>query len=173
MGVFYEFDEVESFGVGAIGEPGKRVFYLQARQGSLQLDIKCEKRQVAAIAEYLRKVLNDLPVPEPAPVEAGISQPVNAAFVLGPVGLGYNREHDRVMLQFDEIEFEDDEEDDDTDTSADADSLDRGHLRVFISRAQAHAFCNRADELVAAGRPLCRWCEGPLDPSGHVCPRMN
>ncbi len=167
MGVFYEFDEVDGFGVGAVGEPGSRVFYLQARQGSLQLDIKCEKQQVAAIAQYLRRVLNDLPSADPTAVEAGISQPVDVAFVLGPVGLGYSREHDRLMLQFDELI-------DDEDAAETAgESLDRGHLRVFISREQAHAFCARADEVVAAGRPPCPWCDGPLDPAGHACPRMN
>lgn len=166
MGVFFEFDEVDGFGVGAIGEPGQRVFYLQAKAGSLQLDIKCEKQQVAAIAEYLRKVLNDLPAPDPASIDAGITAPLNPAFVLGPVGLGYNREHDRLMLQFDEIVVEDE-------ASSEADALDRGHLRVFISRAQALAFCNRAEAVVTAGRPPCPWCNGPLDPGGHVCPRMN
>ena len=34
MGVFYEFDEVDTFTVGAIGEPGARTFFLQARRGT-------------------------------------------------------------------------------------------------------------------------------------------
>lgn len=165
MGVFYEFDDVDAFAVGAIGQPGQRVFYIQARQGSLQLDVKCEKQQVVAITEYLRRVLSDLPLPEAAVGDAGITEPVEAAFVLGPVGLGYDRDHDRILIQLDEIILTEDE--------SDADALDRGHLRVFISRAQAHAFCDHAELVASAGRPPCPWCEGPLDPAGHACPRMN
>ena len=33
MGVFYEFDEVDAFTVGAVGQPGQRTFLLQARRG--------------------------------------------------------------------------------------------------------------------------------------------
>ena len=31
----------------------------------------------------------------------------------------------------------------------------------------------RARALVSAGRPPCPFCGGPLDPTGHVCPRAN
>ena len=41
----------------AIGEPGSRVFYLQARSGPQRVTVKCEKQQVSAIAQYLRRVL--------------------------------------------------------------------------------------------------------------------
>jgi hypothetical protein len=26
---------------------------------------------------------------------------------------------------------------------------------------------------VSAGRPKCPLCEFPMDPDGHICPRMN
>ena len=50
---------------------------------------------------------------------------------------------------------------------------DRGHIRLYMTRSQAAAFCDHADELVAAGRPNCQWCGNPIDPDGHPCPRMN
>ena len=50
---------------------------------------------------------------------------------------------------------------------------DRGHIRLYVTRSQAAAFCDHADELVAAGRPNCQWCGNPIDPDGHPCPRMN
>ncbi|MGH9041277.1 MAG: DUF3090 family protein, partial [Acidimicrobiia bacterium] len=28
-------------------------------------------------------------------------------------------------------------------------------------------------EAVVAGRPPCPLCGGPLDPEGHVCPKLN
>ena len=97
MGVFYEFDEVDAFTVGAVGQPGQRVFLLQARRGATRVTVKCEKQQAAAIADYLRKVMSDLPPPadQPLPAAMELAEPVEPAFVLGPIGLGYDRDNDR------------------------------------------------------------------------------
>jgi uncharacterized repeat protein (TIGR03847 family) len=46
-------------------------------------------------------------------------------------------------------------------------------LRVELTRGQALAFAGRAAELMASGRPSCRFCGLPIDPEGHPCPRMN
>ena len=170
MGVFYEFDEVDAFTVGALGSPGQREFYLQARPGSTRVTVKCEKQQAAAIADYLRRVLSDLPAPgdKPLPGALELASPVDAAFVLGPVGLGYDRSNDRVLIQLEEIVPVDEE------GEADPEAVeDRGHLRVFLTRSQAMAFCEHSESVVAAGRPTCRFCGGPMDPDGHPCPRMN
>ena len=171
MSVYYDFDEGDAFTVGTVGQPGSRVFYLQARRGGTRVTIRCEKQQAAAIAQYLRRVLNDLPDPtdKPMPAAMELAAPVEAAFVLGPVGLGYDRASDKVLVQLDEVgEFDENGEPLDDD-----DESDRGHLRVFITRSQAAAFCEHTDTVVAAGRPPCRWCSLPIDPSGHACPRMN
>jgi uncharacterized repeat protein (TIGR03847 family) len=169
MTVFYEFDEVDSFSATAIGEPGSRVFYLQARAGPQRVTVKCEKQQVTAISQYLRRVLSDLPPVEdrPLPSPAELGDPDEQAFVLGPIGLGYDRGNDRVLVQLEELAPDaDDESDEDS-------SQDRGHVRLYVTRGQAAAFCDHADEVVAAGRPLCMWCGFPIDPDGHPCPRMN
>ncbi|MBI4933893.1 MAG: DUF3090 domain-containing protein [Actinobacteria bacterium] len=170
MSVYYDFDEVDAFTVGAVGEPGARVFYLQARRGTVRVTVKCEKQQASAIAQYLRRVLTDLPEPTDKPIAAAmeLSPPVEAVFVLGPVGLGYDRTTDRVLVQLEEV-LELDENGDPVEDEDD----DRGHLRVFLTRSQAAAFCEHTDEVVAAGRPACRWCSLPINPDGHACPRMN
>ena len=170
MGVFYEFDEVDAFTVGAVGEPGQRVFFLQARRGGTRVTVKCEKQQASAIADYLGKVLDDLPAvsDKPMPAAMELAAPVDAAFVLGPVGLGYDRTNDRVLVQLEEVIRTDAEGEPEAEAME-----DRGHLRVFLTRSQAHAFCEHADSLVAAGRPACVFCGLPMDPAGHPCPRMN
>ena len=170
MTVYYDFDEVDAFTVGAIGEPGARTFYLQARRGGTHVTVKCEKQQASAIAEYLRRVLNDLPTPTDRPLPAAMElvTPVEAAFVLGPVGLGYDRSNDMVLVQLEEV-AELDEEGEPVVDEAD----DRGKLRAFLTRSQAAAFCEHTERVVAAGRPACRWCNRPIDPDGHACPRMN
>ena len=185
MAAFYEFEHVDVFTAGAVGRPGARTFYLQARVGGQRVAVKCEKQQVAAIVQYLRRVLSDLPPPEdrPLPGALELATPVSELFVLGPIGLGYDRANDRLVVQLEElvpsdVDVDDDEpddlEDDDTeDEEPGTDDVERGHVRVYVSRAQAAAFCDHADEVVAAGRPPCPLCGLPLDPEGHVCPRQN
>ena len=182
-GVFYEFERVDVFTAGAIGEPGSRTFYLQMQQGRQRVAVKCEKTQVAAIVSYLRRALNDLPPAEERPLAAALTlrQPVDAAFVLGPIGLGYDRTSDRIVVQLEELgKFIDNAEDADEETiasmAAAAEAMGatgEGQIRIYITRGQAEAFCDHADTVVAAGRPHCEWCGFPIDPDGHPCPRMN
>ena len=182
MSIYFDFDEVDAFTVGALGEPGARLFLLQARRGATTVTIKCEKRQAGAIADYLRRVLVDLPDPPNKPDAAALEleMPAEAAFVLGPVGLGYDRENDRLLVQLEELVETDLESDPTESEDVDieqmkilANDIDRGHVRLFLSRSQAAAFCDHADSVVAAGRPPCRWCGHPINPDGHSCPRMN
>jgi uncharacterized repeat protein (TIGR03847 family) len=168
---FYEFDEVDTFTAAAIGEPGSRVFYLHARAGQRRVTVKCEKQQVTAIAQYLRRVLSDLPPPEDRPLPFDLGDPGEQSFVLGPIGLGYDRGNDRLLVQLEELIPSTGDEDDEA--AVVDDDPDRGHIRLYVTRSQAAAFCEHADELVAAGRPNCQWCGNPIDPDGHPCPRMN
>jgi uncharacterized repeat protein (TIGR03847 family) len=169
MSVYFDFDEVDAFTVGALGEPGARAFFLQARRGPTRVTVKCEKQQASAISDYLRRVLNDLPAPTERPIAAAmeLAAPVDAAFVLGPVGLGYDRSNDMVLVQLEEVIVVDEEGE-----PVESDP-DRGHVRVFLTRSQAHAFCDHAEAIVAAGRPSCIWCANPINPDGHFCVRMN
>jgi uncharacterized repeat protein (TIGR03847 family) len=168
---FYEFDEVDMFTAAAIGEPGSRVFYLHARAGQQRVTVKCEKQQVTAIAQYLRRVLSDLPPPEDRPLPFELRDPGEQSFVLGPIGLGYDRGNDRLLVQLEELVPSSGEDDDEV--AIVSEDPDRGHVRLYVTRSQAAAFCEYADELVAAGRPNCQWCGNPIDPDGHPCPRMN
>ncbi|CAB4860633.1 unannotated protein [freshwater metagenome] len=170
MGVYFQFDEVDTFTTTALGRPGQRVFYLQIRQGDQRVTVKCEKQQAAAIAEYLRKVMNDLPTPasKPLPTTFELNEPVDVTFVLGPIGLGYDRENDRLLVQLEEaLAFDENGE---VDENA---AEDRGQVRLLLQRGQALAFCEHTEVVVAAGRPTCMFCGRPNDPDGHPCPRMN
>lgn len=181
-GVFYEFEDVEVFTTGAIGEPGSRTFYLQAQSGGRRVTVKCEKQQVAAIVGYLRRVLADLPPAEDKPLAAALAlrPPVDALFVLGPIGLGYDRSSDRLVVQLEELGAARDADDADDETlaaiaaaAAALGATGEGRIRLYVTRGQAQAFCDHADAVIAAGRPDCEWCSLPIDPSGHACPRMN
>lgn len=167
MSAFFEFEHVDAFTAGAIGRPGERTFYLQARVGRQRVAVKCEKQQVMAIVQYLRRVLHDLPAPEERPMAGALelATPVEPEFVLGPIGLGFDRSNDRIVVQLEEVVPTDDDGEPLTD--------DQGKVRVYLTRSQAAAFCDHGDHVVAAGRPDCQWCSLPMDPDGHPCPRMN
>ncbi len=170
-------DHVDTFTAGAIGKPGRREFFLQVRAGAERINVKCEKQQAAALAQYLRRLLNDLPPAADRPLDGAMEMtaPESVAFVLGPIGLAYERDRDRFLVQLEEIVLGDEDEDEETDDD-DADDEggdDRPRIRLFLTRGQASAFVEHTEAVVAAGRPTCRWCSGPIDPDGHPCPRMN
>jgi uncharacterized repeat protein (TIGR03847 family) len=162
-------NEVATFTAGAVGVPGQRTFFLQARADEQVVSIKCEKQQVDALSGYLRRLLDDLPdapgLTHPSLLD--LQQPIVAEFVVGSIGVAYDGENDRIVLQFDEVN----DVDEDDIPLVTADSL--GSLRVRVTRAQAASFCDHATALVTSGRPPCRFCGEPLDPRGHACVRMN
>ncbi len=175
MTVYRDFDTPDAFTTAALGRPGQRVFLIQVRGEGEVVTLKCEKQQVAAIAHFVRELLADLPdgdMPLPdaldlIPLHHGTGTGDAAFdFVVGPVGVAYDRDLDRVVVQLDEMVPLDENGDPDPKVVA-------GRVRGLITRGQALAFCDHADDVVAAGRPNCRWCGFPIDPDGHPCPRMN
>jgi uncharacterized repeat protein (TIGR03847 family) len=154
---------------GAVGEPGQRTFFLQAHGPAEPVTIKCEKQQVAALADYLERLIANVPESGPtAATPAFLTElvgPLDPRFVLGNIGLGWDDDAERIVLMLEElVADEEDTEDDD---------VPHDTVRLHLTPTVAATFCRRARELVAAGRPTCRWCGNPIDPDGHPCPRMN
>jgi uncharacterized repeat protein (TIGR03847 family) len=157
----FDLPSPDVFTTGTIGPPGQRVFYLQVRDGDLVVTVRCEKQQVAALSEYFDGLLEDL---EPAPygLAAGdleLTEPVQEAWTVGPIGVAYDEPGDRIIVVLEEL----------TDDEAEEGAT----VKVRLSRAQVSAFVRHARAIVSAGRPPCRFCGLPLDPEGHACPRMN
>lgn len=178
MPFYADFDHVDVLTTGAIGTPGRRTFFVQARAGARSVSVRCEKQQVAAISQYLRRALRHLPVPEGQPPRTvmHLAEPISEEFVLGAVALEFDRSGDRFVLhlrEFDTPDEEDTDDEDDEELSFDESEEEGAIVRVSLTRAQAVAFCEHTDRVVAAGRPDCVYCERPIDPDGHFCPRMN
>jgi uncharacterized repeat protein (TIGR03847 family) len=167
----FEFEEVDHLTAGTVGPPGQRVFYLQASAGGEVVTLKVEKGQVAALVTYITALLSDLPPSEPPSADMSLIEPVVPEWVVGALGVSYDELSDRVVLLAQELvvreEAEGEEEDDDDE------GLDAGVARFTATREQAAALAARGLELVAAGRPTCSLCGNPIDPEGHVCPRLN
>jgi uncharacterized repeat protein (TIGR03847 family) len=171
----FDFDSPDHITAGAIGEPGARVFYLQARQHGEVVSLRLEKQQVAALCEYLAGILADLAdVAEPITEDVELIEPVLAEWVVGALAVAYEEADDRILLVAEELviteEDEEAAEEDDDDTD---DETDSAVARFRLTRAQVDAMVRHAGRVVMSGRPLCPVCGRPMDPSGHFCPRNN
>jgi uncharacterized repeat protein (TIGR03847 family) len=167
-----DLDPVTRITAAATGEPGHRTFYLQARDDAVVVSLLVEKQQVALLALHVDELLERIgraPNPEdagvPDPSSLDLEEPVDPAFRVGQIGLGYEEDRDLVLLQCDEYVPEDADEE-----QAPADP---GRVRIWATRGQVYALARRGEREVAAGRPTCPMCGEPLDPAGHFCPRSN
>jgi uncharacterized repeat protein (TIGR03847 family) len=177
-----ELDEVEGLGTGAVGEPGARVFYLQARNSSSQLTVLVEKEQIALLATeaiaFLDRLADEYPevaVTLPEAV-AELQEPTVPLFRARLIGLGFDPERELVLIELREHATSDDDDDDDTEfvVEEDADDEEAGYVaRIYATRPQVRAMAARGTTVVAAGRPPCSLCGMPMDPAGHRCPRWN
>lgn len=180
----FEYDPPERFVAGTVGEPGSRTFFLQARgAGGRLTSVALEKAQVAALAERVGELLDEIvrrsggqaPVPAMAALgsadTAPLDVPIEEEFRVGTMSLAWDGDRDVVVIECFEVE-ESESAGEDPDLPAEPDPL-RNVLRVSLDGGRARAFSTRALALVAAGRPPCPFCAGPLDPGGHVCPRAN
>ena len=159
MSSSFEVPEVDHLTTGAIGPPGQRVFYLQARHGKHVVSLRLEKAQVAALVAYLAGMLADMPPPGDI-TSAGMDliEPVVAEWVVASLGVTYDEDADRVVILAEELVEE---------------GEDPARARITATREQVAALSVHGAEAVAAGRPPCPLCGQPLDPQGHTCPRLN
>ncbi len=159
MSSSFEIPEVDHLTTGAIGPPGQRIFYLQARHGKQVVSLRLEKAQVAALVAYLAGMLSDMPPPDEIPSTGmELIEPVVAEWVVGSLGVTYDEDADRVVILAEELVEEGEE---------------GARVRISATREQIAALSVRGAEAVAAGRPPCPLCGQPLDAEGHTCPRLN
>jgi uncharacterized repeat protein (TIGR03847 family) len=195
-----ELETVDSLGAGAVGDPGEREFFLQARTESAQLTVLVEKEQVALLATeavaFLDRIAEDYPEEPIAPREptvrqAGLREPAVPLFRARLIGLGFDPEREMVLIELRERSSEDEEEGEALASQAEdatpdlpdlpdvavadpTDEEEEGYVaRIYATRGQVRAMAAKGAEAVAAGRPLCPLCDMPMDPAGHRCPRWN
>lgn len=169
-------DPVERFVTGTVGMPGERTFFLQARTGNLISSVALEKAQVATLADRLEDLIVDvaqrlgLDVPEPGPVDLdALDVPLVEEFRVGAIAFGWDPATDQMLFELHGQTTDEDVDPTEIDDEDDGPPL----LRVRTTLRQAVDFIARARKVVAAGRPPCPFCQQPLDPGGHICPRAN
>lgn len=167
-----EFEETESLAAGAIGRPGERVFYVQAEQRGMKITILVEKQQVAMLAAesgaFLDRLADEFPEggndtawPLPRSI---VEEPAVPLFRARTIGIGYEPDRQRVLIELQE-NFPEDEE-----------SLEEPEgfiVKIYATRAQVRAMSVFGAASVGQGRPPCPLCTFPMDLDRHICPRWN
>jgi uncharacterized repeat protein (TIGR03847 family) len=104
-----------------------------------------------------------------------LEEPIEPEFRIAQMGLGYDAEHDIIVLV---VQGQ-------TDASIDEDDLGIGIVtgedededellvRFAATRHQMRALSIQAARVVEAGRPICGNCGQPMDATGHFCPERN
>ena len=172
--IIHAFDWPDRVIVGAVGEPGSRTFYLQARAGKRIVSVALEKEQSALLAEKMEEILDELmdqqgnPVSVPAetPIELvdndPLEQPVDAEFRIGVMSLGWDPSTAQVVIEAYPLVLVEEGAIDQVETEP------AEMLLVRIPVGTARAFAKRTLEVVGSGRPICSVCGTPIDPDGHV-----
>jgi uncharacterized repeat protein (TIGR03847 family) len=176
MSSSFHFDDLDALVPGTIGEPGARVFYLQARHGDQVVSFRMEKEQVGMLGQYLGQLASAMGTTDPDRDIAGLIEPVQPEWVVGSLAVGVDEDAKLIFVTAEELVPDDDFDEDFDDDTIDEllESEPSGAEAVFTLRlGQAAAFAEAAQELLAAGRPPCRLCGRPIGPEGHACPRWN
>ena len=151
-------DDPDGFTAGAIGPPG-RAGLLPAGAGERLRRLR-EAREAAGRSPWPSTspgLLHDLPAPDEVPP---------APTLVEPVARRVDRRHHRRGLRQRPRPHR---------HRRRRARPRRGRARRHacgspITRAQVRALIQRAEDLMVGGRPPCRLCGAPMDPSGHACP---
>lgn len=163
-----ELEPVDRITTGAVGEPGERTFFIQARIGERLVTITVEKEQVELLASSILEILATVDEETgegPASDELELEAPVDALWRVGRLAVGYSEDRGLMMLELEEAVPEPESEEEEAPEPA--------HLRLWATREQMLALSRQGAAVAARGRPRCQFCGNPMDPQGHMCPAMN
>jgi uncharacterized repeat protein (TIGR03847 family) len=178
------FDPPERFVAGTVGSPGSRTFFLQARSGARIVSVALEKQQVAALAQRIDELLDevmassgpDALIPAVAPLgledSEPLEQPIEEEFRAGTMTLSWDPDDQRVVIEvfpYSEAAVVSPDQVDEDFEEPEPDEV----LLVRLAAGHARAFVKRAAQVLEAGRPSCPFCGNPIDPDGHLCVRAN
>jgi len=149
-----ELNPVDFITIGTIGPRGQRIFHLQSGQGRQLVSLIIEKEQARALSEAIREMLDDLDKRNPdspgsnevnlSGVDMDLREPIEPVFRVAQMGLGYDEDHDLVVLVAQELV-----------STTDLDELSEaepGVVKLWCKRDQMALLCEQALEVVNSGR---------------------
>jgi uncharacterized repeat protein (TIGR03847 family) len=165
-----DVDPCDHITADAIGQPGQRVFYIQAFQDQRTVTVIIEKTQLHSLAIGVEQFLSQISKQNPDLPEASgdyveqtmrINPPVDPLFRVGEIGLGYDKDRDLVVIFVKELLAEE------------ADPESAASVRFWCSREQIRKMARWGAEVITHGRPICPQCGQPMEAEGHFCPKKN
>ena len=166
-----ELGPVDRITADAVGEPGARTFYLQARHGERLISVIVEKQQVQLLAASVLDLLADLDVETglgPGDEQMELEVPVDPRWRAGRLSIGFDQERQLFQLEVEEFQPEVEEDDPRSLLVGEPESI-----RIWATTEQMLALSRHGSEAAERGRPACQYCGNPMDPEGHACPAMN
>ena len=133
------------------------------------MSLGIEKEQARALAQSLAQILSAVEERYPQPPETtqevdydmALLQPADGLWRVGQMGLGYEEDHDLIILIAQELVPEEDE------------PQEPESVRFTGTREQMQVLSEHVTWITEQGRPICPLCDNPIDPSGHFCPPSN
>lgn len=178
MELTHRYAYPDRFVSGAVGEPQRRVFFVQTRQGSRLTNVVCQQQQIKVLAWHLEQVLAELERAGGIRRETGarrrrphdcdpLDVPLDEDFRAGTMAITFRPETASLQVElfalgvYREL------------TQLGAEPSGADVLDVLISPDQARDFVARTGQLPGTQAPSCPFCAQPIGPHGHLCPRSN
>ena len=181
--IIFNHEDATRFIVGTVGFPGERAFFIQASSVAGTTTVAVEKSQVAALTERLHELITEVrrnklasldELDLPATIDNdNLEFPLGEEFRAGVMGISWDPQTQRVAIEIQSIADGEFTEliSDDEELAGVEDPPDL--LRLTLRLNQVKGFCNRAENVLQAGRSVCPFCGLPIDATGHLCPRAN
>jgi uncharacterized repeat protein (TIGR03847 family) len=164
----YDFEEPGLFSVVAVGVPGKRTFFLVIGEKEEWIRLWLEKEQLEAISIAIDQVSVQLSQEhrqfseEPETKFSSDDLPAglpSGEFEIDQIGIGFDNQ--KIVFEF-------------VVHASGPQNLDEIVVNCWINPGKVKMFGKQAAEVCAAGRPRCKLCGQPIDPTtGHDCPMQN
>ena len=163
---------VDHITADAVGTPGDRTFYIQARAGKDVVTVIVEKQQVQLLAASVMELMEDAPATEPVADEStmGLQEPLDPRWRAGRLSIGFDQDRDLFLLEVEELQ-PDLEDLDVEDPLAVVPEIEPESIRIWASPAQMLALSRHGAAVAARGRPTCQFCGNPIDAEGLRVPR--
>lgn len=151
-----DFGAAKRLVVGALGEPGDRIFMIQVVTDDRSRWYVLEKGQVAALAIESQGLLATIEVSAGSSTgeRDELEPPDEIEFRVAELHLGYSETSGMVTLLLAGGEYDEQHE-------------------YAINPGQLAAAAEMGAAAVAAGRPACPKCGLAMDTEGHICPTSN
>jgi uncharacterized repeat protein (TIGR03847 family) len=173
---------VDILGAEAVGQPGQRRFHLFARTRTRSAILWLEKEQLVSLSLYIDRMLaqisdgsilrteaqaGGLP-PEGGEMPADFPRTPDYDFRVGEIRLSFEGRRESFTLAAIPFEIVEDKQ-----GEPQIELLSEDELSLGFSIEQAQQLTRRITILAQSGRPVCPFCNTPLDGGPHACVKQN